>query len=52
MPDGDILYLKEVEILLKFATFKCEKNPELVTASQILIDHIQKKVFLTYKAKE
>ena len=22
-PDGDILYLKEVEILLKYASFKC-----------------------------
>lgn len=23
MPDGDIIYLKEVEILLKYASFKC-----------------------------
>ncbi len=52
MVDSDILYLKEVSILIDYAKFKCEEWPELTLASKVVIDNSNKKLYVSYRAKD
>ncbi len=52
MRDGEILYLREVDIIIKYVLFKCEKSIDLVSLSRMLIKHNEQKVYVAYKFRE
>ena len=52
MPDSDIQYLREVQVLMEYAKYRCEEWPELLDCSRIVVENNEKKVFLSYKVRE
>lgn len=49
MLDSDILYLREVEILVKYLKFKCSKFKQYALNGSCFVDHRQCKVFIEFK---
>jgi hypothetical protein len=51
MTDTDIIYLKEVSIILDYIKFKCDNCLDYVNCAKVIIDHKNKKVSAAYKIK-
>ena len=51
MADTDIMYLKEVSIILDYVKFKCDTCLDYLNYAKVVIDHKNKKVFASYTIK-
>ena len=52
MIDSDIIYLKEVVVLLEYVQMKCEEDFDLLDCSKIILNHNSRSMFVGYKIRE
>jgi hypothetical protein len=52
MPDSDIQYLREVQVLMEYAKYRCEEWPDLLDCCRIIVENNEGKVYLSHKVRE